>query len=272
MEDYLNYTQAELDDEFFAVCWAGGNLERVRYLLTSPELTLHANINTRKSSGLDWACINGDLDIVKYLLTSPELVEHPDLKIYGRNALYWACEKGQLQVVQYLLTSPQLLADGLPFCNLPNIKKDSFMTACSNGRLEVVQYLLTSPELNQAKYTLRDMHSEGLSKASENGQLEIIKYLLTSPKLKDFGFASLNENSYIPFVSAFTNSQIAVIEYLVLELGIPFTQDIKEFLNSNPNSDLDSSVILKMFDSRDLKDKLESKLESKITVAKKSKL
>ena len=49
------------------------------------------------------ACQNNDLDIVKYLLTSAELTEHADIHAKYDLGFRSACDRGHLEVVKYLI-------------------------------------------------------------------------------------------------------------------------------------------------------------------------
>ena len=80
-----------------------GHLEVVKYLLTSAELTEHADIHAKDDEGFKWACRYGHLEVVKYLLTSPELTEHADIHAQNDEGFIWACEKGHLEVVKCLI-------------------------------------------------------------------------------------------------------------------------------------------------------------------------
>ena len=55
---------------------------------------------------LGWAANENDINTMKYLLTSPDLTEHPNIHAYDDNVLRRACVKNQLEMVRYLLTSP----------------------------------------------------------------------------------------------------------------------------------------------------------------------
>ena len=48
-------------------------------------------------------CKNDDLDIVKYLLTSPELTEHADIHARSDEGFMWACYESRLEVIKYLI-------------------------------------------------------------------------------------------------------------------------------------------------------------------------
>jgi ankyrin repeat protein len=53
--------------------------------------------------GFSWACMNGQLEVVKYLLTSPDLKEHADIHAEDDWGFRWACENGQLEIVKFLI-------------------------------------------------------------------------------------------------------------------------------------------------------------------------
>ena len=66
-EKYKKPNQEELNDQFIDVC-AQGHLEVVKYLLTSAELTEHADIHALNDLGFIWACLDGRLEVIKYLI------------------------------------------------------------------------------------------------------------------------------------------------------------------------------------------------------------
>lgn len=107
MKDYSLLNQHEINAEFLEAC-KNGHLVIVKYLTTSPELTVHANIDCNFSEGFRWACHYGHLEVVMYLLTSPEIVEagyqHADIHAENELGLLWACTTGNLEIVKYLLT------------------------------------------------------------------------------------------------------------------------------------------------------------------------
>ena len=80
-----------------------GNLGLVKYLLTSPELKEHANVNADNGEGFYCACGNGHLDVVQYLLTSPDLTEHVDMHIQNDGGFKTACHYGHFNVIQFLI-------------------------------------------------------------------------------------------------------------------------------------------------------------------------
>ena len=98
----------ELNDKLLNASYQG-NLDTVKYLLSSYELKEHANINYTDKYGTNTlmiACVNGHLEVVKYLLSSQDLKEHSNINSKdknGYNALILAGWKGNLDLVKYLI-------------------------------------------------------------------------------------------------------------------------------------------------------------------------
>lgn len=68
-------TLDDLNSLFIKAC-EEGDLEKVRYVLTDPELSIHANINYVNDQGLLKTCQKKYLELAKYLVSSPELKTH----------------------------------------------------------------------------------------------------------------------------------------------------------------------------------------------------
>lgn len=141
--------QEELNYKLMLAC-KSGDLEHVKYLLTSSELDIHASINidddTKRDSPLAEACWCGHLDVVEYLLTSSDLEEKADISFRGYIALKFACYQGHLDVVKFLLTSPKLKTHA----KLNGRSEQSpLLNACDGERFEVVKYLMESDELDE---------------------------------------------------------------------------------------------------------------------------
>jgi hypothetical protein len=75
---FKNLNENELNVALFTSCRCG-NLEEVKYLLTSSELDFHANPQSYSHAGFNLACSEGHLEVVQYLLTSPELKLHANI-------------------------------------------------------------------------------------------------------------------------------------------------------------------------------------------------
>jgi hypothetical protein len=87
-------------------CYSG-NLELVKYLLTSKDLKTHVNIHTNYLGSDDYSllisCQYGHLEIVKYLTSSPDLKEHVNIHTNKDRPLFLAYEKGFLDIVKYFI-------------------------------------------------------------------------------------------------------------------------------------------------------------------------
>lgn len=137
MKNYTNCSQVTLNSEFNTAC-RNGQLDIVKYLLTSHDLEKHAKINANDGWGFIWACQNGYLDIIKYLLTSPDLKKHVRISTQNYYGVYWACQGGHLDVVEYLLSSPELKKHA----NIHANNDLAFIGACKNEEMNIVNYLV----------------------------------------------------------------------------------------------------------------------------------
>jgi ankyrin repeat protein len=140
---FRNYPQADVNEEFMEATRIG-NFEKIKYLLTSPELKVHADIAHNEYNGFINACGLGDLKIISYLLTSPDLKKKADIHAKDDSGLYWAARMGNFNVVKYLLTSHELkkhacISVGINSC---------FETACENNHKEIIMFFLESKEMN----------------------------------------------------------------------------------------------------------------------------
>lgn len=96
------------DEKFLTAC-QDGNLEQVRYYLTSPELNILADINVTDNegwTGLMKAAFNEDIEIMNYLLTSDELSLHADinqLHPLDFNTLMISCFYEKIKSISYLI-------------------------------------------------------------------------------------------------------------------------------------------------------------------------
>lgn len=85
----------------FEFRWAcqNGDLDKVKYLLTSTDINVHADIHAQDDYGFRLACANGHLEVVKYLLTSPELKEYADI----HKGFRCACINGGFKILNFFV-------------------------------------------------------------------------------------------------------------------------------------------------------------------------
>lgn len=143
-------SKSALTQEFVIDC-EYGNLDAVKYLLTSPELQTHANLKYNNDVGFRFACYKGHLDIVKFLLTSSELLEKPNINAGHDNddsGIYHACKEGYVEMVKYLLTSPDLQEHA----NIHENKDSIFRTICLDGNSQMIQYLIFDYNIEKTEY------------------------------------------------------------------------------------------------------------------------
>ena len=93
--------------------------------------------------GFSWACMNGQLEVVKYLLTSPNLKEHADIHAEDDWGFRWACSEGHLEVVKYLIddfqiTRTQKIEEFLLENNKYNIFNMFDLCDCNSGIVPLI--------------------------------------------------------------------------------------------------------------------------------------
>jgi ankyrin repeat protein len=88
----MDLLQRRLNDALINACELN-DLERVKFLLTSNQLPIHAQINYKDSDGIDaiiTASKNNHTRIVKYLLSSSDLQEHSNIHSADDLPLFFA--------------------------------------------------------------------------------------------------------------------------------------------------------------------------------------
>lgn len=110
-EKYQYLVQYDLDQCLIDAC-ESKDMDLVRYLLTSPELHDHADINTmchgENGSALRVAFHKKHFDIANYLLTSPELKEHANIHIAKDDIFRSAFFKKAIDVLECLIFDYQI--------------------------------------------------------------------------------------------------------------------------------------------------------------------
>lgn len=109
-EFYKKYTgrdQEQINNDFAVAC-ASGKLQEVKYLLTTKEIPLNADIAWGNYSGIIWACMNNHPEVVKYLLTSPDIKEHPPIHTRGDAIFKMSLFYNAHDVLNYLINDVQI--------------------------------------------------------------------------------------------------------------------------------------------------------------------
>lgn len=160
-----NYNQQQINLCFESAC-VENNLDKIKYLLTSPELEFHADIHTNKEHGLRTACMNGNLEIVKFLTSSSNLNEHADIGFSEGTPLTIAANYNHLKIIQYLLESPQLK---IKRKNL--YEEKAFEAASKKGYLDIVSYFIFERNIKK-KIRVYIPFSEEVKKMFERRELK----------------------------------------------------------------------------------------------------
>lgn len=153
------------------------DLQGIRYLLTSPELKEHADINYKNFIGntpLIIACAYSNLEIVKYLLTSPELKEHAQINQKNDDdstALISACINNNLEIVKYLLTSSELKehSDIHPLLTHEHYLKNLFRSSRDNFNL--IEFLLVDMKVQFNQKTIEYLEENKINNKYYTGNI-----------------------------------------------------------------------------------------------------
>lgn len=255
-ELYLKMKKYDLEMLVFDAC-KSGDLNLIKNLLEDKDLNI--DINCFDGSFLHAAAKSGHIKILQYLLTSETLKEHIDIHSAQGLALKNACENGHLEVVKYLLTSPELTEHA-------RINEDNclaFKNACEKNHFEIIKYLLTSQDLKENLDLSKNENV--IIIAADNDNINLARYLLTSKDLN--GQINIHYAEDSIFRSTVQNNQINFLQFLIFEMNIEKTESIKKFLNESANKEVD-----RLFELRDLNNRLEDNLEIKNINNKKLKL
>lgn len=142
-EKYGELSLQELSQELYESA-SQGNLEELKYILTSPELKLHPAIHFAEDSALVVASSNGHIPILEYILNIPyyreqALTNHSLLKAFLHN---------QLETAKFLLDS-----DTIPFKADIHAKEDYiFRELLMAKNKEILSYLIFDREISKTQY------------------------------------------------------------------------------------------------------------------------
>lgn len=160
-----------IDDELIFGC-GNGKLDIVKYVLTSPELSKHANIHYENEAALTMACSHGHIEIIDYLLNSTELEDHSSHDIFKLEIITKAVYDGQLSVIEYFLNHPKFESQAIKSFN-----NHTLSIAAGQGRLNIIKYILNNPQLKD----FSDIHVHKdcpFRSACTNEEIDVIKYFI----------------------------------------------------------------------------------------------
>lgn len=187
---YRNMSLSKLNKELLEAVSAN-NLELIEYLLTSSDLSFHANIHHRDNdtnNSLIIAFRKGYLEIIEYLLTSPKLKEianiYPTEQLYSSDLIRFNCLEGNIEALKFLLNHPKLKKH-FDIFEEDYLNRNCFTFAAINDNVNIIEILLNSIDKNNIEKLTHEFCQKILTTACMNGHINIIDYLLTSPYFKD---------------------------------------------------------------------------------------
>lgn len=231
MIDYTKLSQHELNNELVKACEIG-DLELAKYLISSNELSFHADISHNKWKAVKLATAAGQIEVVKFFLE--DIQNH-----YPNIVWHVACRNGQVEILKHLFTTEEFQSEYAPigyygglvasdagktnvleyFLNsekfAPFITNEKIMeffySACSSDYINVLDYLIKLPKFIQYN-DLHDVWYKGCLLASEAGKTNVLDYLLNSEEFTPF---IKNEKIGEFFYRACAFNHVNILDYLV---------------------------------------------------------
>lgn len=105
MNDYgmfHRYTSKQLDAEFLDAC-EKNEIDKVEYLLTSPNLAEKANIHTFNDLATNLVCSKNHVELMKFLVSSPKLKDHIDINAHEEKLFTTAFVYKREEIIAYLI-------------------------------------------------------------------------------------------------------------------------------------------------------------------------
>lgn len=189
--------------------------------------------------------LKGNLELMHNIFSQKKfkIIPLPINNIFG-----YAFAGENLNIIEYLLTSEN--TKEFHNTNLNNF----FIAACSVRKPTFIESIFNSRIIRKC-ITTPNLENHALNSAASRTNLEVINFLICEPRFKEN--LNLNINDDILFKKLFLANQKDMLEYLINDLNIPFTNHIKNLLiNSHP--DKKPQFYGKLFEMRNLKNDLEA--------------
>lgn len=215
-----------------------GDLDEVRYFLTSSELKEKANINYYQQyhgtvdDPLSMAAMGGHLHIIEYLLTSSELKEHANIGFHNCKVVKFAIMRNHVDIINFCLFSPLLNP----------IQKDLI----NKGLNDIVVQLLIKEKndivikiMNDIKhFDIQGDHDYILRQCVEARKPEAIK------KLLEYG-SNINNVYYKNgqfLKDEITYYSIDFLRFMVFECNLEYKESYKSYNNTKIMSQIKDLV------------------------------
>lgn len=154
-----------------------GQLETVKEIVQSSDIDVNLCVDICRMNPLIAAAKNGNLDIVKYLLTSSDLKNPINIHatdIDGWDALINACKYEHLEVMKYLLTSNEIKENSNLYVKIPNYQ-NIFIMYLYFKKYNIVDFLLFDMNMKIDEKTLTWLEGKNRKKEVYNEIIEKIQ-------------------------------------------------------------------------------------------------
>jgi hypothetical protein len=243
MIDYTKLSSQDLNRELVKAC-ESGDLELAKYLVSSNELPVHADITHNKWIAIKSATASGQIDVVKYFLE--DIQNH-----YPNIVFYHACQNGQLEILKLVYEATDFKSE-----------KDSSwyyggLSAASSGQVNIIDYFLTSKEF--ILFVKNNQMEDLFTGACNSGQINVVEYLANLPKFIQNN--SLNNACNKGMIVACDSNETEMMKYLIFNLNMTLKENTKEHLIKAGRND-----ILDMFNIRELRKDLHTDLNKNLRI------
>jgi ankyrin repeat protein len=184
----------------FLIACGSGNLESVRYLLTSNDLEKKADIHFMSDTALSKATAGGFLEIVEYLTASPELTDHISKPLSFNSALTQAVNNSsinpltqvneRLQIFEYLLSSPKLTTHA----DVHSDKDMLIKFLCRRNNTEFLEFIICNMNMEKTDY-VKQYLSEPTVDLNEKSCIDYAEKLFKLRDLNNKLNINLNDSS-----------------------------------------------------------------------------
>lgn len=260
------------------------NKDLVEYILFSKDLKVNPSPECRNYQALRDSANKGSFEIIKFLLEDKRINKTKEFCEARKQVLIRnACHSGNLELVKYLLENEKTKKNIKFSVN----KYKPFEEALYSFNGDLVIYLFDKYESelvktnyfnvffrrlykdknfelmskiikkdNISKYLKESDQTENLTEFLNQNKKEEISFIFTNPLSKEKAIEAIDYGSVMV---AMTKVNLDILKTLIIDLEIPLTNTLKEFIDSRN----DTQNIKRLFNNRDLNKKLSNELHEK---------